>query len=287
MIKIAYPVGPGRTNKPADVKTVQALLNRNIGSLTPLRPLAVDGRFGPASETAIREFQTRVMRVTASGIVAPGSPTLLALDKRSAAVLPGALAAQASEGIAGIPQARLVEAARQLACEVAAIMAVVETEVGIRGPFDSAGRPTVLFERHYFSKLTQGKYDKANPDIANPVAGGYGKFSEQYPKLERAAKLDRQAAWKSASWGAFQIMGANHVQAGHASIDSFVAAMQKSVLGQLDAFVAFVKGSASLQRALRTRNWTAFAKEYNGPSYAANHYDVKMRDNYNRLAHRK
>ncbi|MDD4881534.1 MAG: N-acetylmuramidase domain-containing protein [Gallionellaceae bacterium] len=67
-----------------------------------------------------------------------------------------------------------------------------------------------MYERHYFHRLTNGKYSKKHPDISNSLSGGYGKFSAQYGKLERAFNLDPEAALKSASWGRFQIMGNNH-----------------------------------------------------------------------------
>ena len=51
-----------------------------------------------------------------------------------------------------IPQesrhAVMSDIAARLGCETAAVKAVVETEVAIRGPYDSQGRPTILFERH-------------------------------------------------------------------------------------------------------------------------------------------
>lgn len=90
------------------------------------------------------------------------------------------------------------------------------TEIGVRGAFHSEGRPTILFERHKFHLHTAGKYDVSNPEISNKLPGGYGLFSEQHPKLEKAKTLDKDAALKSASWGAFQIMGENLSRLGSA-----------------------------------------------------------------------
>jgi hypothetical protein len=45
----------------------------------------------------------------------------------------------------------------------------------------------------------------------------------------------------------------------------------------LDAFVAFVQ-SKKLDTALRAHDWKAFARGYNGPGFAANQYDVKLRE---------
>lgn len=35
---------------------------------------------------------------------------------------------------------------------------------------------------------------------------------------------------------------------------------------------------------LKNKDWAAFAKGYNGPEYAVNKYDVKMKDAYERYA---
>jgi hypothetical protein len=68
-------------NRPEDVKTVQQLLNANIGKLTPLAPLVVDGRIGPATIAAIEEFQRRVVGIAQpDGRVDPHGHTLAMLN---------------------------------------------------------------------------------------------------------------------------------------------------------------------------------------------------------------
>ena len=293
---IAFAVGERRPNRTADVRTVQQLLNRAGGMLPGQSKLDVDGNMGPLTSAAIKRYQQTVVHLSRpDGVVDPGGRTITMLSRRAAgpAPAPRATPAPAPSGGGGSPgragpgglsEDLYVEAASQLGCEVAAIKAVVKTEVDIRGAFDTSGRPTILFERHKFYKHTNGRFAQSNPDICNSVQGGYGRFSEQYPKLDRAIMLDRPAALKSASWGAFQILGENHVQAGHSTVESFVAAMKHSVAAQLKAFVAFVRGDGRLLTALRTRNWATFARIYNGPGYAKNEYDQHMRSNYQRFA---
>ncbi|TCP70962.1 N-acetylmuramidase family protein [Sphingomonas sp. PP-CE-1G-424] len=293
---IAFAVGERRPNRTADVRTVQQLLNRAGGMLPGQSKLDVDGNMGPLTSAAIKRYQQTVVHLSRpDGVVDPGGRTITMLSRRAAAPAPAPRAAPAPApsggggspgraGPGGLSEDLYVEAASQLGCEVAAIKAVVKTEVDIRGAFDTSGRPTILFERHKFYKHTNGRFAQSNPDICNSVQGGYGRFSEQYPKLDRAIMLDRPAALKSASWGAFQILGENHVQAGHSTVESFVAAMKQSVAAQLKAFVAFVRGDGRLLTALRTRNWATFARIYNGPGYAKNQYDQHMRSNYQRFA---
>jgi hypothetical protein len=173
-------------------------------------------------------------------------------------------------------------AAQRLGCQRAAVQAVAQTETK-RSAWDDAGRPTILFERHYFSKLTGRRFDHSHPDISNRTAGGYGRFAEQYSKLWRAAILNESAALESASWGSFQIMGSNYAASGFQSVADLVNAMLESEQRHLDAFVSFILASRALTNALRNLDWAAFARGYNGPDYQKNDYDRKIADAYNAL----
>ena len=171
-------------------------------------------------------------------------------------------------------------AAATLGCEIAAIKAVSAVETGPQGPFESEGRPTILFERHIFSRLTGGVYDASEPDISNPVPGGYGLYSAQYGRLIRAAALNADAALRSASWGAFQIMGENFVEAGFGTVEACVTAMRSGVDAHLQAFVRFVAADPVKLKAIRIKDWAGFAKRYNGPGYKQSGYDVKLAEAY-------
>lgn len=166
-------------------------------------------------------------------------------------------------------------AAAALDCEVAVIKAFAQVE-SPRGPFENDGAPTILFERHKFSQFTGGRYDKTHPDLSNPVAGGYGLYSVQHSKLQRAVALDRDAALRATSWGQFQIMGFNHQRAGHATLQGFINAMYRSAGAQLDALVAFIKSDPKLLRAIRTKDWAEAARLYNGAAYRINKYDERL-----------
>ena len=171
-----------------------------------------------------------------------------------------------------------VVAAKMLNCEVAAIKAVAEVE-SAGGGFLSNGRPKILFERHYFHRLTGGEYSAAHPDISNRNAGGY--TSNEHARLEKAAKLDRNAALQSASWGKFQIMGAHWKALGYSSIQEFINAMYASETEHLMAFVKFVKVNG-LSYELQRKDWAGFARGYNGSNYHINKYDQKMAVAYNK-----
>ena len=174
-----------------------------------------------------------------------------------------------------------IDAANDIKCKVASIKAVCEVEAP-RGGFDVVGNPTLLFERHIFSRYTKGKFDKSNPILSNPIPGGYGASGvAQWNKLQQALLLDRIAALYACSWGKFQIMGFNFAIAGFKKIDDFVKAMNTSEGDQLKAFVNLVK-SSRLDDELINLDWKGFAKGYNGKNYTINNYDKKLEVAYNK-----
>jgi N-acetylmuramidase len=95
--------------------------------------------------------------------------------------------------------------------------------------------------------------------------------------------LDEAAGLKSASLGAFQILGENHVDCGFATVAGFVTAMMREETDHLAAFVQFILANSGMHTALKNKNWATFASLYNGPNYAINQYDTKMQTQYDEL----
>lgn len=155
-------------------------------------------------------------------------------------------------------------------------------DVETRGSgFDAQGRPTILFERHKFWKyLPVAKRPAAQKaGLASPIAGGYGKPSEQYDKLARAMKIDEKAALYSCSWGLGQIMGFNHAAAGYETVHDMIEAFKEDEEHQLRAAVTFIKIN-NLDDELRRHDWAGFARGYNGADYKKNAYDRKLAEAY-------
>lgn len=180
-----------------------------------------------------------------------------------------------------------------LECEPEAIMAVKKVETGAMGGFFAPGKPSILFEGHIFwSQLEKRGYKpedilKRNPDCSDIL---YPKWTKshykggirEYDRLERAIAIDRDAALCSASWGMFQIMGFNHTVCGKKTVAGFVEAMKKSELCQMLLFCRFIRSNSHLITALQASspNWATFARHYNGPLYAENNYDNKLKEAY-------
>jgi uncharacterized protein (TIGR02594 family) len=80
MTSIVASVGRLGRNRRADVQTIQNLLNANVMSLAPLRPVSTDGRMDDATLEAIELFQTRVERAAKpNGLVTPHGATFVLL----------------------------------------------------------------------------------------------------------------------------------------------------------------------------------------------------------------
>ncbi|QDQ89151.1 DUF3380 domain-containing protein [Alcaligenaceae bacterium SJ-26] len=188
-----------------------------------------------------------------------------------------------------LKQRDLVNAANRLGVDLPSVMAVNEVESTGSG-FIEPGVPKILFERHVFwQRLRARGIDPAPlaqkyPGTVNQKRGGYAGGRSEYTRLHVALQINRDAAWESASWGAFQIMGYHWETLGFDSVQAFVEAMRSGEAAQLDSFAAFILADPNLHRALKGRKWSTFARIYNGPAYAENLYDVKLSRAYSRFA---
>ena len=165
--------------------------------------------------------------------------------------------------------------ADRLGCSVKQVNAVAKVE-SAGGGFDNKGRPKILFERHYFHRLTDGKWSVSR--FSNPSPGGYSEDS--WSKLLDAAAKDPWAAFQAASWGKFQVMGAHWETLGYESPWEMAWAMRQSEAGHYDALARYVEafGLAGAMRQISTNPETcrAFAKGYNGPGYLTYSYHTKL-----------
>ncbi len=156
----------------------------------------------------------------------------------------------------------------------AEVWAVLTVETRGFGYFEDR-RPQILFERHIFHRLTEGRYGEKNGDISSSKSGGYIGGSAEYERLEKAMNLDQEKALESTSWGIAQIMGFNHEKAGFKSVETMVMDMVQDENAQLLAMANFINNS-NLSGALRRRNWASFARGYNGQNYKRNEYDTRL-----------
>jgi len=170
-------------------------------------------------------------------------------------------------------------AASLLGVTVAHVKAVAEVESAGSG-FDSQGRVKILFEPHLFHAETKGKFARSYPLLSHPYELQKNRMSyqrNQYQVFDAACALDRRAAICACSWGRFQILGSHHKTLGIGTALEFAEQMAMSEHQQLILFVAFIRANPSMWAALQRSDWAEFARRYNGPGYAVNAYDVKMK----------
>ncbi|UUP19489.1 N-acetylmuramidase domain-containing protein [Nitratireductor thuwali] len=182
--------------------------------------------------------------------------------------------------------------AARMKVDAAALLAVIEVESAGK-VFAQVGNrlePLIRFEGHYFDRrLTGAKRAEARRlGLAHPKAGRVKNPRSQaarWDMLKRAARIDAQAAFESASYGVGQVMGAHWQRLGYASVADLVEEARRSALGQIELMVKYIVKFGLLDE-LQRKDFTAFARGYNGPQFARYGYHKKMAKAYARISGR-
>lgn len=172
--------------------------------------------------------------------------------------------------------------------EAAMLLALVEVET--RGvPFEGDGRtPSLLFERH----ICFAQASKVSPTVlAKFVAAGLAipkrnkntQYKDQNTSTRRLALIAKaraiheEVALCSASWGLSQTMGFNAQSLGLLSATNMVDLMTDGgVKAQIMVLIATIK-SMKLIDLMNGHNFTRVARIWNGPDFASNQYDTKLK----------
>lgn len=179
-----------------------------------------------------------------------------------------------------ITDAELDMIARRLGCSLQQLKAVSKVESGGKA-FDDSGRPKILFERHYFHRLTRGAFSPAEFSLAK--GGGYNVPS--WGKLVSAACRDADAAFSSCSWGKFQVMGAHWHLLNYPSPIEMAYSTVTSEAAHYEMLARFVEAN-DLKGKLKAissdpDSCRPFAKAYNGSSYEDFDYHNKIAEAMN------
>ena len=181
----------------------------------------------------------------------------------------------------------LASAAQSLGCETAALAAVIDVEAAGHG-FDGSNRPKALFEPHVFYRnLKSPARDRAVvAGLAYPKwrPGNYPHTSDGvYAQIAKACAIDEEAALKASSWGLGQVLGEDAVDAGYPSASAMVESFKLGEDEQLSGVVGLMRRKG-LGPEMARRDWAGVARGWNGPNYAANHYNTKLAAAYERRA---
>jgi hypothetical protein len=177
--------------------------------------------------------------------------------------------------------------ARELGAKPEQVRAVAKVE-SAGGGYQPSGHPKILWERHWFFRRTALKLASsiAGHFVGHPNPGGYtldanrNGVNDSWEKLLEGCARDPVAAFESASWGKFQIMGGHWKALGYPSVFDFAWSMVESEAGHYRALAAFIRANR-LDPALRAISTNAatnerFARGYNGPAWRKNDYAAKL-----------
>ncbi len=248
--------------------------------------LVINGIFDEATEQVVRSFQTQ------HGLVSDG----IVYTKTWTKLINGVPIDMGKMEEKYLKESDISSLAQTLGLEAAIIKAVNEVESRGRG-FNADGNPKILFEGHVFWKELEKRGINPAPYMAGNGDVLYKKWTKEhykggtgeYERLNKAINLIANnskvaaAAYASASWGLFQVMGYHYEALGYGSVVEFVGDMQLNEGKQLEVFGKFLKKNG-LVGYLRNRQWAEFAKRYNGADYAKNQYDIKLKDAYQKYA---
>ena len=195
----------------------------------------------------------------------------------------------------------LDEIAPQFGIEKAVAVAAVAVECGRRG-FHLDGRMVLRFENHVFRhywgqhhpeifrqhfRLDADEPWKGHAFCPEPEGGIWieqhlGDPTSEWQSYELAASLHLTAAQLSVSMGAPQVMGFNYRLLGYRSVQAMFDAFSQDEKAQLRGFFDLVHGGLNPSDgigALRSKDFRAFAKYYNGEE-KAERYAVLMQRAY-------
>ena len=165
--------------------------------------------------------------------------------------------------------------ATMLGCTVKQVRAVAKVESAGSG-YDNSGRPKMLFERHIFHRLTGGRHSPSS--FSNGVYGGYNQDS--WAKLADACGKNPDAAFSSASWGKFQVLGSHWSKLGYANAFELAHSCVSNELAHYTLLARYIQtfGLTGAIRRLSTNpeDCRDMVSGYNGPSYRRNAYHIKL-----------
>lgn len=190
-----------------------------------------------------------------------------------------------------ISDAEYIKLANLFNLNIPVIKALVSIESGGSGFLlneKAPCRPKILFEGHWFYKLTPQPVSKIRPDLSYSswTKKHYKGGSAEWTRLIDAMSFDPIPAVLSCSWGLGQVMGGNYVTLGYNSVQEMVIDAHKGEYHQAKQMLTFCKNhhTGKLLPALRSRDWATFAYYYNGAGYRKNNYDVKLKNAYLKFA---
>lgn len=226
--------------------------------------LILDGDFGPKTWEAVKKFQES-HGLSIDGVVGPRTWELL-MPRRPK-----------------ITMEDWGRISKSLGVSVAILRAIHDVETSGASYFPQ-GYPALLFEAHvFYRELKALGFDVSELILDHPGIISktwrrdlYQGGVKEVTRINEAFQISPEASLRSASWGAFQIMG---FHCGDIGPFEFYRKMWESETGQLELLARFLR-SQGLIPALKSLNFREIARRYNGAGYESGKYHIKLQKAY-------
>lgn len=188
---------------------------------------------------------------------------------------------------ASVNYGSFLQAILPVGVDLNSLLAVVAVETAGQGIAPKTGKPVIRFEVHQFYEryghLNQVAFDAhftfdhvykykghalrvANGTAWIPLHTSTAGQAAEWLALQTAMELDAssaQYAIESTSFGIGQIMGFNYRAVGYATPFEMMRDAY-NINAQVQMLVAFVESDIRILTALRRKDWSTFARYYNG-----------------------
>lgn len=153
------------------------------------------------------------------------------------------------------------------------------------------GLPKILYERHYFYRLTKGQFGTS--EFSNASAGGYtldadkDGINDSWEKMCMGAKFDIMAAFQSVSVSMFQVMVDHHEKLGYKRPWDMIWEISQSEKAHYELMARWIVLNGKIMALSKIdgnpENCRDFAKFWNGSGYAEKGYHVKIAEAFKRF----
>lgn len=172
------------------------------------------------------------------------------------------------------------------------IRTVAQVEAAGAG-WDNAGFPTVLYERHYFWQLTNGRvgvtaFSNSQRSTKYTIDADKDNINDSWENVAAACYYDARAAFQSISMSKFQIMGKWYDKLGYEEPweMAYAVSRDENIHYELLAKWILINGKQSAFRAISSdkEKCRPFANFWNGGAYATHDYHGRLAATYTTIS---
>ena len=226
-------------------------------------------------ELQIKDESGGVIQIVADGVIGTKTKNLF-------------LAVMTNKKAEAITEEQLGDIVQQLGDTTSTRIKAIAKVESNGGGWDNSGLVKLLFERHYFYKLTQKQVSsKTFGIISAPTSGGYtidmdkNGINDSWEKMIECMNIDVDSAIKSVSIGKFQVMCKYYDLLGYNTPLDMLWLCTRSEYEHYKTLVGYILKVGNLQHAYLKittdpKDCVPFVLGYNGPNWIKNDYANKL-----------